>query len=159
MTTVFLHGLESSSQGTKASWFRQNFPEMIIPDFTGTLEERMARLSSLMIHDTDLVLIGSSFGGLMATIYTQQHEDRIKKVVLLAPALNFHEFENRARRKINVPAYLFIGQEDTVCPPDIVIPAAKKIFTDLSICLSNDNHMLRNTFFQIDWIAMLGDIY
>jgi hypothetical protein len=34
MTTVFLHGLESSSKGVKAGWFRQNFPTMLIPYFT-----------------------------------------------------------------------------------------------------------------------------
>lgn len=34
MTAVFLHGLDRSSKGVKARWFRQNFPTMLIPYFT-----------------------------------------------------------------------------------------------------------------------------
>jgi len=32
---VFIHGLESTAQGTKGQFFRQFFPQMIIEDYTG----------------------------------------------------------------------------------------------------------------------------
>ena len=89
MTTVFLHGLDSSSQGTKAKWFGKNFPEMVIPDFTGTIYDRMEKLITLLDEEKELILIGSSFGGLMATLFARENESRIRKVILLAPALNF----------------------------------------------------------------------
>lgn len=157
MTTVFLHGLDSSSKGVKAGWFRQNFPTMLIPDFTGTLAARMTQLNTILAGLEELVLIGSSFGGLLATMYAMENETRVRKVVLLAPAFNFPEFAPYPGRKTAVPAQLFIGRRDTVCPPEIVIPAGQHIFTDLSVHLSDDDHLLRETFTAIDWAELLKD--
>ncbi len=155
MTTVFLHGLDSSSRGKKGRWFREHFPEMVIPDFTGSLDERMAELRRNLSGKDGLVLIGSSFGGLMATIYAMENEEQVNEVFLLAPALNFHEFTGTVDRKLIVPASLYIGRGDIVCPPDIVIPKARQIFTDLSVHLADDDHLLRETFPAIDWKALL----
>ena len=47
-TTIFIHGQESSSQGTKGIFFRNLFPEMIIPDFSGDVSERMLKLEELL---------------------------------------------------------------------------------------------------------------
>ena len=33
-TRVFIHGLESTSQGTKGVYFRERYPDMIINDYT-----------------------------------------------------------------------------------------------------------------------------
>ena len=109
---VFLHGLESSSQGTKARWFKERFPEMLIPDFSGRLEERMQDLKSNLEGRDNLILIGSSFGGLMATLFTLENVDRVKRVVLLAPALNFPGFHHADKRKIVVQCHLYIGIHD-----------------------------------------------
>lgn len=156
MKLIFLHGLESSSRGTKARWFRQYFPEMILPDFTGLLEERMNTLQAMLVDKQDLIMVGSSFGGLMATLYAQENKGRVKKVILLAPALNFLEASKYSDRLVTtVHAHLFIGRHDTVCPPDIVIPLAKQIFKMLDVHVSDDDHLLHNTFFQIDWTSLL----
>jgi pimeloyl-ACP methyl ester carboxylesterase len=157
MTTVFLHGLDSSSKGTKARWFKEHFPTMVIPDFTGTLDERMAKLNTILAGMEKVVLIGSSFGGLMATIYALENENRVKKVVLLAPALNFPDFVLHPGRKTAVSAQLYIGRQDTVCPPDRVLPTAQQIFADLSVTMTNDDHLLRETFTAIDWEELLKD--
>ena len=66
MTIVFIHGLDSSSRGSKALWFKEHFPVMLVPDFTGSLEERMDTLIHKVAGSENLVLVGSSFGGLMA---------------------------------------------------------------------------------------------
>lgn len=156
MTAVFLHGLDSSSQGTKAKWFRKNFPEMVIPDFTGTIDDRMEKLITLLGEEKELVLIGSSFGGLMATLFARENESRIHKIILLAPALNFPDFVWHKGRKVNVSAKLFIGSQDTVCPPNIVVPVAQKVYANLSVNLSDDDHLLRDTFTKIDWKELLN---
>ena len=44
---IFIHGLESSNKGTKAVFFREKYPDMIIPTFTGNLPERMEKLPSI----------------------------------------------------------------------------------------------------------------
>jgi pimeloyl-ACP methyl ester carboxylesterase len=151
----FLHGLDSSSKGTKGQYFSKNFPAMIIPDFTGDLQERLHALDSLCKGYHNLLLVGSSFGGLMATCFAIAHPDRVKRLILLAPALNFHEFSPPID-KIRTPSQLFIGKFDAITPPDLVIPAAHATFLDLSITISNDDHFLKTTFFNLDWPALLS---
>lgn len=156
MTAVFLHGLDSSGKGTKALWFREHFPGMLIPDFTGSLEERMTVLRHLLLHEQDLVLVGSSFGGLMATIFAVEQPEKMQRVILLAPALNFPDWEFELSGLISVPAHLYIGSRDTVCPPDKVVPVARQIFSDLSVELTDDDHLLHATFGTIDWPMLLS---
>lgn len=151
---LFLHGLDSSSRGTKASYFRAHFPAMVIPDFAGPLAERMATLEDILTGKSDLTLIGSSFGGLMATLYAMAHEERMSRLILLAPALNFPEFTPPAA-PIATLTRLYIGRQDTVTPLALVQPAAEKTFRDLTLTLFDDDHLLRHGFAQIDWAALL----
>ena len=157
MTTLFLHGLESSSKGTKARWFRQHFSTVVTPDFTGSLGTRMKKLNVILAGKEELLLIGSSFGGLMTTIHAQENENRVKKVILLAPAFNFPQFSWYLERKTSVPAQLYIGRQDIICPADSVIPVAQNIFTDLSVHVSDDDHLLRDTFTAIDWAELIRE--
>ena len=85
---IFLHGLESSSRGTKSCYFHDRFPDIIIPDFQGSLEQRMQDLRQHLKGSSDIRIIGSSFGGLMAAIYAMENEDCVKEIILLAPALH-----------------------------------------------------------------------
>ena len=156
MTAVFIHGQDSSSRGVKGLWFKEHYPDMLVPDFTGTLHERMDTLTTLLAGQEKLVLIGSSFGGLMAAIFTLEHESRVKKVILLAPALNFPDYSSYLERQTQVPARLFIGRQDDICPPDIVITAARRTFTNIVIHRSNDDHLLKGTFQEIDWQRLLA---
>jgi len=64
-TLVFIHGLESTAQGTKGLFFRQFFPQMIIEDYTGDFSTRMRKLNRLLSGKNDLIIVGSSYGGLM----------------------------------------------------------------------------------------------
>jgi len=44
MQTVYIHGLESSSRGTKGRFFRERFPRMVLGDYSGDLEWRLEQL-------------------------------------------------------------------------------------------------------------------
>jgi hypothetical protein len=57
-TKVFIHGLESSSQGAKGLFFKEKFPDMIIEDFSGPFEKRMDTLNHLLLKKKDLILVG-----------------------------------------------------------------------------------------------------
>ncbi len=153
-TRFFLHGLESSSRGTKGRWFGENFPDMIIPDFTGDLSARLHLLNNLCRNKTNLLLVGSSFGGLMATVFAVANEDRCSQLILLAPALNFPEF-SPPENKITIPTRLIIGRHDTVTPPDTVLPLAEQTFLNLDVMICNDDHLLHTVFDKIDWQDML----
>jgi pimeloyl-ACP methyl ester carboxylesterase len=152
---IFLHGLESSSRGAKASFLRDLYPEIIIPDFTGTLSERMSNLNIILAGQKNIILIGSSFGGLMATIYAMEHTDAVDRIVLLAPALNFPEFTSYKIQRIEMPAWMIIGRDDTVTPSAEVLPMARKIFTNLHYDEVDDDHMLAKTFRVLDWETLL----
>lgn len=159
MTAIFIHGLDSSSQGTKASWFREHFPDMLLPDFTGSFSERFTKLQSTTAGHEDLIMIGSSYGGMLAAAFALERPRQVKRLVLLAPALNFPEFSDYPASPCRVPTLIYLGRRDTVCPPFEVLPAACRRFTNLAIHQVDEDHLLRKTFAAIDWEAMLGDAH
>ena len=157
MTRIFLHGLESSSKGAKSSFLRTLFPDMLIPDFKGSLSERMVFLEVILAGMEDIIMVGSSFGGLMATIYAMERQESVDRLVLLAPALNFPEFSQYKLKNIKVPTRVIIGSDDNITPVQEVLPLAGKIFVDLNYDEVDDGHMLAETFRNFDWQNMLAE--
>ena len=156
VTRVFIHGLESSSQGTKGVFFRERYPDMIIEDYQGSLKERMDKLNRLLAGLEDLVLVGSSYGGLMAAIYACENESRLKRLILLAPALHIVDLAPCLSRKVQIPVTLFHGNSDDVVPPESVQAIARRIFAHLDYRLVNDDHSLHSTFPIMDWKTLLS---
>lgn len=154
-TLVFIHGLESTAQGTKGQFFRQFFPQMIIEDYTGDFATRMRKLDGLLSGKNDLILVGSSYGGLMATQYAIDNEERVKKMILLAPALNLPEFKPPEHTKLHLPVIIYHGNNDDVVNPNIVKNIALKYFSNLEHHLVNDDHSLHITFPALDWTNLL----
>ncbi len=154
-TTLFLHGLDSSSQGTKGRYFQAHFPAMLCPDFSGDLDQRLARLEVVCRGHTNLTLIGSSFGGLMASCFAIRHPARVARLILLAPALNFPDFQVPPAQ-IAVPTLLVMGINDTVCPPALVGPLAEATFSNLEVRLGDDDHLLKRMFTEVEWQALLA---
>ena len=152
---VFIHGLESTAQGTKGQFFRQFFPEMIIEDYTGDFVTRMRKLSGLLSGSADLILVGSSFGGLMATQYAIENEDRVKKMILLAPALNLPEFRPSGHTKLHLPVIIYHGTDDNIVDPYTVKTIALKYFSNLEHNFVDDDHSLHKTFPLINWKELL----
>ncbi len=154
-TTLFLHGLDSSSQGTKGRYFQAHFPTVLCPDFSGDLDQRLARLEVVCQGHTNLTLIGSSFGGLMATCFAIRYPARVARLILLAPALNFPDFQ-APPAKIAVPTLLVMGRDDRVCPPGLIVPLASATFSNLEVRLGDDDHLLGRMFREIEWQALLA---
>jgi len=156
MTRIFLHGLESSSKGAKATFLSDLYPDMLIPDFKGNLSARMGALESILAEKESIMLIGSSFGGLMATLYTMEKQETVDRLILLAPALNFPEFFQYDLKSIKVPTRMIIGCDDNITPPQEVLPLARKIFTNLDYEEVDDTHILGATFRKFDWQNLLA---
>jgi pimeloyl-ACP methyl ester carboxylesterase len=148
---VFIHGLEGSSQGNKARLLRSHFPDILTPDFTGSVAERMHQLESLLAADNDLVLIGSSLGGLMAAMYTCQHPHRVRRLVLLAPALVHPAFAPFRNCCVAVPTCIYHGTRDDVVPLDPVRTIASQVFTSLTFHVVEDDHRLAHTVQTLPW--------
>jgi len=154
-TLVFIHGLESTSQGNKAQYFRKAFPEMIIGDYTGGFTARMEKLKSILAGKTDLILVGSSYGGLMAARFALDNEPLIRKLILLAPALTLEGFEQAVRQKLRIPTVLYHGTRDVVVPPQAVKAIAEKTFARLEHHFVEDEHPLNAVFPTLPWPGLL----
>lgn len=155
MDRVFIHGLESSSQGTKGSFFRKKYPEMIIEDFVGSLEQRMEKLNKILADKTDLIPVGSSYGGTMAAIYACNNEKKIKKLILLAPALNLPEFKPCLGNRLVIPVTIYHGLHDDVVPFRPVQDIARTLFTNLTFHTVEDDHFLQKIFHTLNWDDLL----
>lgn len=153
---VFLHGLDSSNQGTKAVYFRERYPDMVIPNFSGPLEERMRDLEEVLGDAEGLRMVGSSFGGLMAALFTMQNPTRVKRLVLLAPALNMGPFPGLAFEPVSVPVTVVHGKHDEVIPLEEVREIASRSFSCLDFHEPEDDHSLHGTFKSLDWDSLLG---
>ena len=154
-TIVFIHGLESTAQGTKGQFFRQFFPQMIIEDYTGDFATRMRKLDGLLSAKNDLILVGSSYGGLMAAQYAIDNKKKVKKMILLAPALNLPEFKPPVNTKLPLLVIIYHGKNDDIVDPYTVKTIALKSFSNLEHHLVNDDHPLHKTFPILDWKNLL----
>lgn len=152
---LFIHGLEGTSQGVKASLLRQIFPGMQTPDFSGSLQERLRLLYAILGEEKGWKLIGSSLGGLMAALFACERPEQVEKLILLAPALILPEFAASPPAPVDVPTVIFHGSRDQLIPLAAVRPLAEAVFRKLSFRVVDDDHGLYQTVHAIDWRALL----
>ncbi|MBU1055738.1 MAG: dienelactone hydrolase family protein [Proteobacteria bacterium] len=155
-TKLFIHGLESSGKGTKGTFFKKTYPDMIVEDFLGNFEERMLKLTTVSSKKDDLVIVGSSYGGLMATFFASHTLNKIRKLILLAPALNHMPSEFFPEKSLDLPVYIYHGNHDEIIPPGPVREIANKIFSNPIWNLVDDDHSLHKTFFSLNWNILLS---
>ncbi len=157
---IFLHGLHSSSQGFKATLLRERYPGAQTPDFRGSLDERMTVLEPILAARDDWVIVGSSFGGLMGALYACAHPQRVRKLILFAPALIRPAFGERLGEHlptpIDVPTIVIQGTQDRIIPLAQVQPLAERVFTNLDFRVVDDDHGLRRTAQTVDWDALIS---
>jgi len=153
---IYLHGSDSNSQSGKARQFAEKFPGMITPDFTGEFEERMAQLKPILGRKKNWVIIGSSYGGLMGTVFTCKHPTQVRKLILLAPALLKDPFGSYLDLEpVSVPTVIIHGLTDDVVPLEAAREVAKKLFTNLQYILVDDGHRLQEAFKELNWEDIL----
>ena len=154
--TIFLHGLVSSGQGFKGTLFRRVLPNILTPDFTGPLDERMAQLAPILGERSGWTIIGSSFGGLMATLFTRQNPRQVRKLILLAPALAYPELTLDPHPPLAVPTVIFHGKRDTVIPLEPLQIISEQLFENLDFNIVDDDHRLQQTVKALDWPALVS---
>ena len=152
---IFIHGLEGTSQGVKARLLRGLYPEILIPDFRGSLDERMLELYTFLKDTSGWVIIGSSFGGLMGALFACQKPDQVDKLVLLAPALVWPDFASSPPKPISIPVVLYHGRRDEIIPVESVRRLAEQVFLNLDLRVVDDDHGLYKTVHAIDWAEVL----
>jgi pimeloyl-ACP methyl ester carboxylesterase len=153
---IFIHGLEGSDQGTKAVFFKEKYPDMIIPHFVGDLGERMKTLSRILAGKSGIILVGSSFGGLMAFVFAMDNETRVDRLILLAPAIHLMAATDYADRRLSRPVWVYHGQYDEVIPLKEVEAVARRAFSNLAFHVAEDDHSLHRTFGHLPWDRLLA---
>ena len=91
----------------------------------------------------------------MAAVYACLHEDRVKKLVLLAPALHLDECQPFLTRKLRIPVVIYHGRQDEVVPMEAVRTIAGQFFKSHQFNIVEDDHSLHGTFENYDWDALL----
>ena len=152
---IYLHGLESNSRTHKAALVRAIYPELIVPDFTGSLDDRMRQLYPVLGSASNWTLIGSSYGGLMAALFSTRFPAQVRRQVLLAPALMLPEFAQNIPTPVDVPTIIIHGRQDDIVPVNLVRPLAGKVFRQLDYRLVDDDHRLHQTADSLDWKSIL----
>jgi pimeloyl-ACP methyl ester carboxylesterase len=153
---VFIHGLDGSSQGVKARLLRGLYPQVLTPDFRGGLDERMQTLYQLLEAKSSWTIVGSSFGGLMAALFTSQRPSQVRKLILLAPALVWPDFASSPPQPISVPTIVYHGSRDEIIPLEPVRQLAKQVFLQLDFRIVDDDHGLYQTVHALDWADILA---
>lgn len=152
---MFIHGLDSSGRGFKGQLLRSVHPDLLAPDFSGSFEERMVQLEPLL-RDRTWILVGSSFGGLMAASYACRNPERVARLVLLAPAIHHPVFADIEFDPVHIPTRVVHGTKDTVVPLEPVRAIAERVFTRLTFDEVDDDHRLHVTVQRMNWRALLA---
>jgi pimeloyl-ACP methyl ester carboxylesterase len=161
---IFIHGMESSGHGFKGNLFRERIPGIITPDFYSyspgmsyqeLLERRMEELNTLLQKQDEWKIIGSSFGGLMAALYSLKKPHKVEKLVLLAPMLAIPELKPSKYKTIDIPVVVYHGRNDNVIPIKPTKKRAHALFKNVEYNVVDDNHMLHPTTESIEWRELL----
>ncbi|MFW2177873.1 MULTISPECIES: YqiA/YcfP family alpha/beta fold hydrolase [unclassified Moraxella] len=94
MQIVYIHGLDSNANASKANQLRtfcaKHFPqiEVVVPDLNCSPQLAIERIKAIIATNADTGLVGSSLGGFYATILSNMTG---KKAVLLNPSVQSGE--------------------------------------------------------------------
>ncbi len=104
MQIVYLYGFASGPFSDKAQYFRKKFTSVgsrfQIFDYLPNIHEfsnmKLSQLHKNLhkylkkhFRNEKVILFGSSFGGLLVTMYTHLHPEKVNQLILIAPALHF----------------------------------------------------------------------
>jgi len=84
-----------------------------------------------------------------------ENESKVKKLILLAPALNLPEFKSGSCKQLIIPVIIYHGTGDDVVNPVVVKQIATEYFSNLEHHLVEDDHPLHKTFPLLDWKKLL----
>jgi len=147
---IWAHGLWGSPNGSKVTAIRESGIEVLSPDFNNMeLEERIDILNELVSKE-EVVLAGSSYGGLACALVAQQQPEQVKGMLLLAPALHLPESPNDEPEKLiapnNFPISIIHSVTDEIVPVSASKDYIKRSGNNLRLIEVEDSHVLENSF-------------
>ncbi len=149
MKVYFSHGKESGPWGTKIKHLAKIAEDMgsvIVEsiDYTDTMEPdlRVVRLLEVLAQEQDdFVLVGSSMGGYVSLVASEQTEARA--IFLMAPALYIQSYRRQEYHSRCSHIEIVHGWADDVIPPEHSIRYAKE--ADCMLHLISGDHALNSS--------------
>jgi pimeloyl-ACP methyl ester carboxylesterase len=94
---AYFHGFASGPSSTKAQLVRSRLAELghelripdLAPDFTRQTITSQLAIAEQLLGTEPAILMGSSLGGYLAALVAARRPDRVRALVLLAPAVGF----------------------------------------------------------------------
>lgn len=143
MKVYFFHGKESGPHGSKYHSLT-TLGEVHSPDFQGMdIWERLEKAEAVTEGEEDLIVVGSSMGGLLASMLYSRHPERFRALVLMAPALHLPE-AREVIDKMPEPENIavFHGRDDEVVPLAPVMEFCARF--DIPVEVVEDGHRLQH---------------
>ena len=159
---IFLHGMESSPRGTKATYLGEHFGA-ISPALRHLRLTEQVDATQQILGEKPAVIVGSSLGGLAALGLANRCPERISLLILLAPAVGtFSQASFAEEEKIRpglyreacefakltipeeVPSTIIHGMEDSVVDSAAVIALCSRSKSS-NLILVHDDHPLSNS--------------
>lgn len=156
----YIHGYHSSPTGAKGALFKETLHAVPITYQTKSLEtldipQCLQKISDAIKDDSNVILIGSSFGGFL-TATTALHHTTVKQIILLNPSIippltNLKKIQEIPPRLFlqmmrpelfeqKIPATITIlrGTDDAVVPDEWILTFAKA--QEASVHYLHDDH-------------------
>lgn len=153
MNTVYLHGLNSSPEGTKGKLFRRLLGEDFSapdlgPDLVSTSFKQKFELARAHLKERTL-LVGSSLGGYIAALLAEQFPDKVGQLILIAPAFEYFkrqgiEEEYSDIPSVQCPTLVIAGRKDDIVPLSVIDEFVKKNETCDYVLLANGDHRMHD---------------
>ena len=150
---VFLHGLGSSPEGTKARFLKKSYPYIKIPALPTDPFERFFAAEHYIKEPS--TIIGSSLGGLTSIMFCIKYPDLVKSMLLLAPAVwtydrNILDQElisslDNMRIPDGIPTTIIAAIKDEVIPLEKIREFSKKT-NGINLLEADDTHDLHASF-------------
>ena len=146
---IWAHGLWGSPNGSKITAIRESGIEVNSPDFNNMeLDERVDTLNELVSKE-EVILAGSSYGGLACALVAQQQPKQIKGMLLLAPALHLPEAPNNVPENLiapeNIPVIIIHSTTDDIVPISASKDYLERSKENVKLIEVDDNHVLENS--------------
>ena len=147
----FFHGLEGSPQGNKPRFLKKYYPDLIAPALPPDIWSRQKILEKQVSGPA--YIIGSSLGGLSAILLAMTHPEKIRGMVLLAPAAGLfdadlipgHVMEIMSTCVIpeTIPAIIIAAEKDEVIPMTAIEDMiARSLSSKITFKTVDDDHSM-----------------
>ena len=146
---VWAHGLWGSPNGSKVTAIRESGIEVISPDFNEMELIDRVELLKETIEIGNVVLAGSSWGGLACALTAIQIPEKLKGLLLLAPALQYPESPNDEPEKLiapdSVPVTIIHSTTDDIVPISASKNYIERSGNNVQLIEVEDNHVLEDS--------------